>query len=357
MEDSQEPSTSKGDKPSIEDIKSRIRLKTAKIHEKLREKKNIAIRTNQQNHVSQGNITRNIEKPERRNSRSSTISASSSSKTQSLESEKTKRKRQRNRAKKDDRQQSEREEPSMKLDPESELIVQLLSLKPAKREDFLLRRAENKGLIIFNKATKSYKLNEKLIPCGANSTQQDEKKPKSRNLELSKTLKFESYVNEVILEGIPEKEHKKYNFLFENRDKKLPHNEMYINQPDFVQRLQKHAEYCAKENLGEIIEGELRISNVNYYHAFVTRNESNGKKDAMVCSKVARKFALHGDIVRCFVRNSCMYIFLYSSKKYRINQKQLFINIYKIFDNLFTNFISNFKKNILSSMKRNFQLR
>lgn len=120
----------------------------------------------------------------------------------------------------------------------------------------------------------------------------------------SPTLKFESWVNEVILEGIAKKDHNKFNFLFENRDKKLPPNELYINQPEFVNRLEKHAQYCVKENLGEIIEGELRISNVNYYHAFVTRNEPNGKKDAMVCSKVARKFALHGDIVRCFVRNS-----------------------------------------------------
>lgn len=288
MEDAIEPSTSKGDSSGRNDIKSRIRSKTNNVAEKIKEKKLKAFQSQPQESSTRP----------RRSSKSNSISSSVT--TESGLGEKRKRKRQKNKDKVNEIPATE-----ILLDAESELIITLLSLRPSKREDFLLRKAENKGLIFFNKATKTYKLNEQFLASGPGNNLQEEKNASSlkpKQLELGKTWKFESWVNSVILERIPVKEHKKFNFLFDVRDKKLPPQELYINQPEFVNRLEKHAQYCVKENLGEIIEGELRISNVNYYHAFVTRNEP-GKKDAMVCSKVARKFALHGDIVRCFVRN------------------------------------------------------
>ncbi|KAL5278684.1 DIS3L2 family protein [Megaselia abdita] len=288
----QQPSTS-GCKDVI---KSRIRSKTIKISEKIKERKNEFRQPLEPSSIR------------RRNSKSNSISSSLTSDPIDKQ-DKRKRKRQRNKVKSESDVIASNQQfaaaNSAKFDDESELIITLLSLKPSKREEFLLRRAEDKKLIFYNKATKTYKLNEKLLASGSGcvSSSQVEVKAKPKHLELGKTLRFESWVNSVILEGVPPKDHKKYNFLFEARDKKLPSQELYINQPDFVNRLEKHAQYCVKEKLGEIIEGELRISNVNYYHAFVTRTIPNGKKDAMVCSKVARKFALHGDIVRCFVRN------------------------------------------------------
>lgn len=287
MEDAAKESS--GDKHGKDDLKSRIRSKTSTISEKIQR------RIVQKKQSCIGPESSSKSNKSRTNSISSNVTASDE-----LAEEKRKRRR---RTKNKDRNDSESLFSSVQLDSESDLIITLLSLRPAKREEVLLRKAEEKNLIVFNKVTKTYTLNEKLLGSASGSNSIGEKKEKPRQLEISKSLKFESCVNCVLLEGIDSKDHWKYNFPFQSRDQKLPATELYINQPEFVSKLQKHAEYCVKENLGEIVEGEIRISNCNYYHAFVTRNEPDGKKDAMISSKVARKFALNGDIVKCFVRN------------------------------------------------------
>lgn len=310
MEDAKEPT---GDKNGKDDLKSRIRSKTSTISEKIQRRIIQKQQSSSTRHVPPTVRPESSSTKSRTNSISSNVTASDEQ-----PEEKRKRKRQRARNKdKHDSQSTGQLLSSVKLDAESELIITLLSLRPAKREEVLLRKAEERDLIVFNKATKTYTLNDKLLgsASGSTSSSSGAKKEKPKQLELSKSLKFESWVNCVILEGIDSKDHWKYNFPFQNRDYKLPPTELYINQPEFVSKLGKHAEYCVKENLGEIIEGEIRISNCNYYHAFVTRNEPNGKKDAMISSKVARKFALNGDIVKCFVRNQgkhSYYIFVFS---------------------------------------------
>lgn len=188
MEDAKDqPSTSAGT-TSKDEIRSRIKTKTSNISAKIAEKKS-QLKVKDQSPQSESAATR--PKPRRNSSKSNSISSNVTN--ESLEK---KRKRVRNRGNRgggnDAAKQKPDEVPSnspINLDGESELIITLLSLKPAKREDFLLRKAEAKGLIFFNKATKSYKLNEHLLTVevagGSPSDASKESKRKAKSLEFT----------------------------------------------------------------------------------------------------------------------------------------------------------------------------
>lgn len=252
-----------------------------------------------------------LKKPEKSSSADTQQSSSNSissnvandeSKTATNSSVLPKNKRNRKRNKKPEAQQElntkpsiEEPSPASKLDAESELIVKLLSMHYTKREDFLLKRAEEKKLVFYDKSKRKHSFEEQVLGMA-------EKNQHPRKLNTKQILSFEDKVNAILLEGISEEHIKKFEFFFDHQKRDPKSREMYINETVFISSLEKHAEFCAKQNLGEIIEGEIRISNCNNHHAFITSLVPNGKRDAMITSKLARKFALHGDIVKCFVR-------------------------------------------------------
>ncbi|XP_055387161.1 DIS3-like exonuclease 2 isoform X2 [Condylostylus longicornis] len=120
----------------------------------------------------------------------------------------------------------------------------------------------------------------------------------SKRIGEKKSKVFEDYVNEIVGDYLSED--KKEEFLFPKRPKSQ-RTKNYFNSKNFETELEKYAQKLVEANLGVIVESDIRINGKNNEQAFV-KNVS-GKKDAFIGSLVGRKYALHGDIVKIFVRN------------------------------------------------------
>lgn len=221
-----------------------------------------------------------------------------------------------------------RETENLCINAETLLILDLLLLPVKDHTDFLIKIAKTRKILVQSPDENDYQLNPQILrlrpllmlgeqcrefndsqrmrietlakTCVGQRSDRIRLSSESRRFNDERRSKiFEDYVNALIYEELPED--RKEEFLFPALTKRQ-RTKNYFCRPEFEENLEIFAQKCVAANLGRIVESDIRINAKNNDQAFIKNGDN--ERDAFLCSQLARKYALHGDIVRVFVRSN-----------------------------------------------------
>lgn len=192
------------------------------------------------------------------------------------------------------------------LTKETLLIFKLLYMTNQEREEFLIKQAKERQIVVFDKKSKLFRLNKRLekIDNDENLSRRNQQRiydrldrqPRYDGPKIGQEFTFEGLVNQLLYgcDAKPDDILLK-NKNTDNKNSSFATDENQQNLEDFVEKL-------IDKKLGYVVEGEVRISTVNNQEAYITY--SPDERDIFIRTNILRQCALQGDRVKIFVKNT-----------------------------------------------------